>query len=266
MALNSSCSLPESEMLLTSGATCMLNNVDLIKGGGIQFMKKKIFVIDDEKDILEIVKINLEKEGFEVYCFLNGKEALEGISKNKPDLIVLDIMMQGIDGYDFCRMIRSSEHYKTLPIIFLSAKSEEFDKVLGLELGGDDYITKPFGVKEMVSRVKAVLRRTDPTAEESVDKVLSCKGIELFPDKYSLKVDGKPVKLTRTEFEILHLFMKYPEKVFTRDNIIDSIRGDDVYVVDRTIDVHVMHLRKKLGKYKEMISTFSGVGYGIKDM
>jgi len=265
MAAMSNHFAPEGELRLTSSVIYSHHIEDTTGISGMLSMKKKIYVIDDEKDILEIVKVNLEKEGFDVYCFQGGREALESIGKNKPDLIVLDIMMQGIDGYEFCRMIRSGDQYKTLPIIFLSAKSEEFDKVLGLELGGDDYITKPFGVKEMVSRVKAVLRRTDAAAEETDEKVLRCRGIELFPDRYSLKVDGKPVKLTRTEFEILHLFMKYPEKVFSRDNIIDSIRGDDVYVVDRTIDVHVMHLRKKLGRYKEMISTFSGVGYGMKD-
>ncbi|HDP79246.1 MAG TPA: response regulator [Spirochaetes bacterium] len=150
--------------------------------------------------------------------------------------------------------------------MFLSAKSEEFDKVLGLELGADDYITKPFSVKELSSRIKAVLRRVDQRTNEILnEKKIAYKGLELFPEKYSLKIDGKGVKLTKTEFEILFLFLKHPEKIFTRDNIIDSIRGDDVYVMDRIIDVHIMNLRKKLGKYKNIITTFSGVGYGFKE-
>jgi DNA-binding response OmpR family regulator len=224
---------------------------------------KKIYVIDDEEDLREILQINLLKEGYDVIPFPSAEEALESINKNMPDLILLDIMMQGMNGYDFCKKIRSSDEHKFIPIIFLSAKSEEFDKVLGLELGGDDYITKPFGIKELISRVKAVFRRMELRPESSAD-VLKHEGIELFPDKYLLKVDGKNVKMTKTEFHLLYLFLKHPGKVFTRDNIINSVKGEDIYVIDRTIDVHIMNLRKKLGKYKDIISTFSGVGYGLK--
>jgi DNA-binding response OmpR family regulator len=224
---------------------------------------KKIYVIDDEEDLREILRVNLSKEGYEVACFPSAEKALESFDKNTPDLIVLDIMMQGMSGYDFCKKIRSSDEYKLIPIIFLSAKSEEFDKVLGLELGGDDYITKPFGIKELISRVKAVFRRTEVRPESDTD-VLKHGGIELYPDKYMLKVDGKNIKVTKTEFHLLYLFLKHPGKVFTRDNIINSVKGEDIYVIDRTIDVHIMNLRKKLGKYKDVISTFSGVGYGLK--
>lgn len=226
-------------------------------------MKKKIFVIDDEKDLQEILHVNLSKEGYEVKVFSSAEEALKSMDKDIPELILLDIMMQGMDGYDFCKKIRSMPQYKSIPVIFLSAKSEEFDKVLGLELGGDDYITKPFGIKELISRVKAVFRRTGLREESDAD-VLKHGGIELFPAKYLLKVDGKNVKVTKTEFHLLYLFLKHPGKVFTRDNIINSVKGEDIYVIDRTIDVHIMNLRKKLGKYKDSISTFSGVGYGLK--
>ncbi|MDY6933272.1 MAG: response regulator transcription factor [Spirochaetota bacterium] len=228
-------------------------------------MKQNIFIIDDEKDILEIVSINIVKEGYNAFCFSSGEDALKAIEKETPDLIILDIMMNGMDGYEFCKHIRFSKDYKYIPIIFLSAKSEEFNKILGLELGGDDYVTKPFSIKELVSRVKAVLRRVGDNNSNPNTNSLRFKGIELFPDKFVLRVEGKNVSLTKTEFELLHLFLKYPQKIFTRDNIIDHIRGKDVYVVDRTIDVHVMNLRKKLGKYKNIISTFSGVGYGIKE-
>jgi len=238
-----------------------------VSGGKAEMpMKKKIFVVDDERDIQEILKVNLSLQNLDVTAFSSGEEALDALKNGLPDLILLDVMMDGMDGFEFCKTLRANDAYRDIPIIFLSARTEEFDRVLGLELGGDDYIAKPFSVKEVSARVKAVLRRTDTrTARMLNEKKLAYKGVELFPEKYSLKIDGKGVKLTKTEFEILFLFLKHPEKIFTRDNIIDSIRGDDVYVIDRTIDVHIMNLRKKLGKYKNIITTFSGVGYGFKE-
>jgi two-component system, OmpR family, alkaline phosphatase synthesis response regulator PhoP len=228
-------------------------------------MRKKIFVIDDERDIQEIIKINLHDEGYEMFCFSSAEDALWKLGATVPDLFILDIMMPGIDGYEFCRRMRASEAYRDIPIIFLSAKSDEMNKLLGLELGGDDYMTKPFSVKELKSRVKAVLRRASRTAApQGENKVIVHEGIELNPDHYTLSIDGKGVDLTKTEFEILHLLLKNQGKIFTRDNIIDSIKGHDVYVIDRTIDVHIMNLRKKLGRYKNSIKTFSGVGYGFK--
>jgi len=226
--------------------------------------KKLIYVIDDEKDIREILKLNLESEGYEVHSVQSADTALADIPKKFPDLILLDIMMEGTDGYEFCRKLRSSDSYRHIPIIFLSAKSEEFDKVLGLELGGDDYMTKPFSIKELKSRVKAVLRRSERGESGPASGTLKFEGIELDPEGYEVLVDGKRIELTKTEFDILHLLIKSPGKIFTRDNIINSIMGHDVYVVDRTIDVHVMNLRKKLGKYKNAIKTFSGVGYGLR--
>ncbi|HOQ10955.1 MAG: Phosphate regulon transcriptional regulatory protein PhoB [Spirochaetes bacterium ADurb.Bin218] len=228
-------------------------------------MKKKIFVVDDEKDIREILKINLSQEGYEIFTYASAKDAGKGLETISPDLIILDIMMEGKDGYDFCREIRVNEKFKNIPIIFLSARSEEFDKVLGLELGADDFITKPFSIKELKSRVKAVLRRTSEPIRSSQEKILRYKGVELNLNQYSLVVDGVEIKLTKTEFNILALFMENPGKIFSRDNIIDSVRGHDVFVVDRTIDVHIMNLRKKLGQYKNIITTFSGVGYGFKE-
>ncbi len=230
-------------------------------------MKKSVFVIDDEKDIQDILRVNLQNEGYDVTAFSSGETALKAMNPRElPDLIVLDIMMEGIDGYEFCRKLRASDEFRSVPILFLSAKTEEFDKVLGLELGADDYMTKPFGIKELKSRVKAILRRCGASAQEAArESVLRYKGIELNYESYGLRVDGSDIRLTKTEFEILALFMRNPGKIFTRDNIIDSIKGHDVYVVDRTIDVHIMNLRKKLGPYKSTISTFSGVGYGFRE-
>lgn len=223
----------------------------------------KIYVVDDEKDIREILKVNLQKNGFDVATFASAEEVLKQVTIAKPDLFILDIMMSGMDGLDLCKQIRASSNLKDIPILFLSAKSQELDKVLGLELGADDYITKPFSIHELVARVKAILRRTqgkDETQKES----LTYKGITLYPEKFLVTIDKEPVDLTKTEFLILRLFMQYPGKIFSRDNIIDSIRGDNVYVIDRTVDVHIMNLRKKLGNYKDAIKTYSGVGYGLK--
>lgn len=228
-------------------------------------MKKRIYVIDDEKDIQEILRINLVKEGYDVETFSSAEDALEAADKTGPDLIILDIMMEGMDGYGFCKEIRSSSRYKAVPIVFLSAKSEEFDKVLGLELGGDDYITKPFSLRELISRVRALLRRSGIKPDGPEGNILKHEGVELNAEKYTLKVDGRGIKVTKTEFELLQLFLKHPGKIFTRDNIIDSIKGEDIFVIDRTIDVHIMNLRKKLGRYKYIISTFPGVGYGLKE-
>ena len=222
-----------------------------------------IYAIDDEQDILDILKINLESEGYATRCFLSATDALQSIEKVVPDLIILDIMMPGMDGFEFCRRVRSSDAWRAIPIIFLSAKSEEFDRVLGLELGGDDFVPKPFSVKELISRIKAVLRRTSAIPAHPRHEII-IEGITLNPDHYQVTVDGRNVDVTKTEFEILRLFMQNPGKIFTRDNIIDSIKGQDVYVIDRTVDVHIMNLVKKLGPYKSLIRTFSGVGYGIK--
>lgn len=234
-------------------------------------MKKTVFAVDDEQDILDIISINLSHTGYRVETFLSAEAALKALQSGiNPSLFILDIMLDGMDGYDFCKMLRQSPQWKEIPIIFLSAKSEEFDTVLGLELGADDYLTKPFSIKELNSRIKAVLRRSGSSTTgtgntpDDTENIYRYRGVELYPDQFKLTVDGKEVQLTKTEFEILHLFLAHPGKIFTRDNIIDSVRGNNIYVVDRTIDVHIMNLRKKLQSYKNIVKTFSGVGYGFK--
>lgn len=228
-------------------------------------MKKTIFIIDDEKDIREILTVNLESEGYKAVPFPSADEAMKRLGTERPDLIILDVMMPGKDGFEACRELRSDEKFRSIPVIFLTARSEEFDKVLGLELGGDDYLTKPFSIKELRSRIKAVLRRTGDAPLQPKQAVMKYKGVELNPELYSLRVDSEEIKVTKTELNILALFMENPGKIFSRDNIINSVRGHDVFVVDRTIDVHIMNLRKKLGPYKNIITTFSGVGYGFKE-
>ncbi|HOE19547.1 MAG: response regulator transcription factor [Spirochaetes bacterium] len=224
----------------------------------------KIYVVDDEKDIREILKVNLQKNGYDVNTFASAEEVLKQLAIAKPDLFILDIMMNGMDGLDLCKHIRASRELTTIPILFLSAKSAELDKVLGLELGADDYLTKPFSIHELIARVKAIMRRSQTKQELSPKEILTYNAISLYPDKFQVTIDNQNIDLTKTEFLILKLFMQYPGKIFTRDNIIDSIRGDNVYVIDRTIDVHIMNLRKKLGTYKDAIKTYSGVGYGLK--
>lgn len=228
--------------------------------------RKHIFIVDDENDIQTIVAINLTSANFDTSAFSSAEEAMAAMRTTVPDLIILDIMMEGMDGIEFCRILRSDERYRSIPIIFLSAKSEEFDRVLGLEIGGDDYVTKPFSVKELVARVKVQLRRGGTMQTQSGDKRIVYQGLELYPERYELKLDGAEVRLTKTEFDILTVLLTHPGKLFSRDNLINSVRGDDVFVVDRTIDVHIMNLRKKLGPYKDIIATVAGVGYGFREL
>jgi len=230
-------------------------------------MKKKIYVVDDEEQILEILSFNLTKEGYNVREFRNGLELINVLIDNKqspPDLILLDILMDKMDGLKTCKKIREIEGYENLPVIFLTAKSDEIDKVVGLEMGGDDYITKPFSIKELISRIKAVLRRTAINQDEDKPKIkfLEFKNIKLDLEKYLFSVDDKIIRLTKTEFLIVKLFLENIGKIFSRDEIITKV-WDDVYVTDRTVDVHIRRLRKKMENAGNLVHTYSGFGYGI---
>ncbi len=229
---------------------------------------KKIFVIDDEEHILEILNYNLSKEGYEVQEFKNGLELLNYLIDPKnslPDLIILDVMMDKMDGIETCKKIRDNKQLKTIPVVFLTAKSDEIDKIIGLEMGGDDYITKPFSVKELISRVKAILRRTGKSDEEVVEKkktFLEFKNLKLDTERIMFFVDDAMQKLTKTEFLIIKLFLENVGKIFSRDEIINRI-WEDAYVSDRTVDVHIRRLRKKMGIASDLIQTYSGFGYGL---
>lgn len=226
----------------------------------------KILVVDDAEHIVELIQFNLENEGHDVNVAYDGKEALSKLEQEMPDLILLDLMLPGIDGIEVCRRIRGNDKSKNIPIIMITAKGEEIDKVLGLEIGADDYITKPFGVRELLARVKAMLRRSRQIEEKKADVKYNAYGIELDVEKHEIYKDGEKIELTYKEFELLRLLFENRGKVLTRDDLLDKIWGYDYFGETRTVDVHIRHLRKKLGEVKknEMIETVRGVGYKLK--
>ena len=223
----------------------------------------RILLVDDEKDILEFLSYNLKKEGFEVATCTNGQMALNILDEFKPNLIVLDVMMPGMDGIETCETIRSNSNYDHILITFLTARAEDYSQVAGLEAGADDYINKPIKPKVLVSRVKALLRRKCLVnkTEEKVS-VIDIFDLSINREKYMVAVDDEPLSLPRKEFEILYLLASKPGKVFNREEIFEKIWGNDVVVGGRTIDVHVRKLREKLGR--NYIETVKGVGYKFK--
>jgi two-component system, OmpR family, alkaline phosphatase synthesis response regulator PhoP len=226
--------------------------------------KEKILVVDDEEDIVELVRYNLSREGYKVLCAASGEEGLEKARNENPDLIVLDLMLPGIDGLDVARRLKADNATRTMPIVMLTAKGEESDIVTGLELGADDYITKPFSTKVLIARVKAVLRRKLQDAVEEKEAV-KIHEITIHPGRHEVLVNDKVVQLTFTEYGILNFLIRRPGWVFTRNQIVDAVRGDDYYVTDRSVDVQIVGLRKKLGKAGRHIETVRGVGYRLKE-
>ena len=226
-------------------------------------MKNLVAIIDDESDIVDLVSIHLEKAGFEAKGFLNAQDFFDFIGKNVPDLVLLDLMLPDADGLEICKYLRRKDEFANIPIIMLSAKGEETDKVLGLELGADDYVTKPFSPKELVARVKAVLRRQ--VKERLEKKIVIGEKIMIFPEKHEAFVDENRIDLTSTEFKILTLLASKKGWVFTRDQILDYLWGQEKAVLDRTVDVHIKHLREKLGKAASLIKNIRGVGYKLEE-
>ncbi|MFQ3619764.1 MAG: response regulator transcription factor [Spirochaetales bacterium] len=224
--------------------------------------KKQILVVDDEPDILELVRFNLEKEGFLVKTVENGEDALKWAHRTVPDCIILDLMLPGLDGLEVCRRLKQSEMLRNIPVIMLTAKAEETDMVIGLELGADDYITKPFSPKVLVARVRAALRRlSEPTASP---QPIVVQGIQIDPDRHEVYVEDRKVELTATEFALLELLARRPGWVFSRSQIIDAIKGKDYPVTERSVDVQILSLRKKLHPQGECIVTVRGVGYKLE--
>ncbi len=221
----------------------------------------KILIVDDEPDIVELVKINLEKNGFDVISSYTGREIFNLFKKFSIDLVILDLMLPDIDGLEICKILKSENETKNIPIIMLTAKDTEIDKVLGLELGADDYITKPFSPRELVARVRAVLRRTRKPSDESILKFDNILKIDL--KKFEVFVNGKKINLTTTEFKLLKALAIRRGEVLSRNELLDYIWGSEKIVIDRTIDVHIKHLRGKLGKVGKFIKNVRGVGYKL---
>ncbi len=226
--------------------------------------KKKILVIEDDEDISALICYNLLKKGYEVIEAPSGEEGLRKIVANMPDAILLDIMLPGMDGIEFCRSVKSNIKCKHIPIIMVTAKGSEKDIINGLESGADDYVTKPFSPKVLLTRVKVALRRTS-YAKDSVQSILEIDGLIIDQAKFKVFADGKEINLTKTEFGILHFLVRKAGFVYTRYQIVDNVKGDDYIVTDRAIDVTIVGLRKKIGKYAKYIETVRGIGYRFKD-
>ncbi len=225
---------------------------------------QQILVVDDEADILELVRFNLSREGFQITCAEAGEDALKLVKANPPDLLLLDLMLPGIDGLEVARLIKYDPKIRHIPIIMLTAKGEETDVVTGLELGADDYVTKPFSPRVLTARVKAVLRRKTPP-EPDPEGVLRIHDLVIHPGRHEVLLNGEPLQLTFGEFEILNYLARRPGWVFTRAQIVDAVRGDDYPVTDRSVDVQIVGLRKKLGGAGHYIETVRGVGYRFKE-
>ena len=225
-----------------------------------------ILVVDDEEDIQELVRYNLEREGYRVTCVGSGEKAVDVVRSDAIDLLVLDLMLPGIGGLEVARVLKGDPSTSTTPIIMLTARGEETDIVIGLELGADDYVTKPFSPRELLARIRAVGRRSDvPQESESTGEVLALGEMEIHPGMVQVKVKGEGVDLTYSEFALLLLLARRPGWVFTRSQIVDGVRGDNYAVTDRSVDVIVAGLRKKLGPLSEYVETVRGIGYRFRD-
>ena len=232
-------------------------------------IQKKILVADDEKDIVELIAYNLEQEGFAVYKAFDGRKAWEMVQADKPDLVILDLMMPVMPGMEVCRMIRRQAETAAIPIIMLTAKSDPVDKILGLEIGADDYITKPFHVRELIARIRAVLRRSERRPDDDLPESFDFRGLHVDFKSYQVTVDGQPVELSSREFKLLQFFIGHPGRVYSRDQLLDRVWGDEAFVEPRTVDVHISRLRGVIEPDKETpryILTVRGIGYKFADI
>jgi two-component system, OmpR family, alkaline phosphatase synthesis response regulator PhoP len=228
--------------------------------------KGKILIVDDEEDILELVRFNLAKDGYETVCAETGEKALKLADKGSFDLMVLDLMLPGLDGLEVSQKLRGNPATRNIPIVMLTAKGEEADVVTGLELGADDYVTKPFSPRVLLARIKAVLRRKGRGKAIDETDVLQIHELIIHPGRREVTVEGAPVELTFTEFQVLYFLAKRPGWVLTRSQIVDAVRGNDYPVTERSVDVQIVGLRKKLGVCGHYIQTVRGVGYRFKEI
>jgi two-component system alkaline phosphatase synthesis response regulator PhoP len=223
-------------------------------------MRQTILVVDDEKDITDLLKYNLEKEGFRVFVSHNGKAALELLSE-QPDLVLLDVMMPGMDGWEVCRAIRSNPRFQRVPIIFLTARDSEVDEVVGLELGASDYITKPVRIRTLLTRIKKALKSTTAHQETPPPDVLTFGDLTIHAQNYVVALGKKEIFFPKKEFEVLLYLARHPNRVISREMLLNQVWGENIVVVDRTVDVHIRKIREKLGRYASHIETVKGVGY-----
>jgi two-component system phosphate regulon response regulator PhoB len=226
-------------------------------------VRKKILVVDDDPDILTLVQYNLEKDGYAVALCDHGSEALEKVGRENPDCLVLDIMLPGMDGREICRLLRTNPLTRKIPVLMLTAKSEETDIVVGLELGADDYLTKPFSPRVLLARVKALVRRSESAPDSS--RVTRVGPFSIDSSKKEILAGAKPVSLTATEYHLFSYLASRPGRVFSRDELLNSVWEGGAAVTDRTVDVHMVSLRKKLGRYADAIETVRGFGYRFSE-
>ena len=227
--------------------------------------KAKIIVVEDEADILDVIEYNLTREGYKVLGFRDGEQGLEAIRGEDPQLVLLDLMLPGMDGIEICKKVKEDPVTRDVPVIMITAKTEESDVVLGLGVGADDYVSKPFSPKELVARVKAVLRRA-PLKETVIkgDRITR-DGFVIDNTRHEVTLDGEPVTMTATEFKMLHFLASHPGRVFSREQLLSKVVGSDTVVIDRNVDVHIRSIRKKLGEnHRSLIDTVRGVGYRFK--
>jgi two-component system alkaline phosphatase synthesis response regulator PhoP len=225
---------------------------------------KSVLVVDDEQDILELLRYNLEKDGFVVLTAADGKTALE-LAKRKPNLIILDIMLPELDGLQVIRSLKSSPETRTIPVLFLTAKGTELDEIVGLELGAEDYLVKPFSINSLLARVRAVLRRQEPShGLQKSDETIEIDDLTINLANYTITTGGREVPLRKKEFETLVYLVTHNNRVITREELLNAVWGENVHVVDRTVDVHIRKIREKLGSYAKLLETVKGVGYRFR--
>jgi len=225
-------------------------------------VQKKVLIVEDETDLVKLLKYNLEKEGFKVSYATDGTVALAEVRRDPPDLVILDLMLPGLDGLEICRQLRRNDRFARTPILILSARSEEADRIVGLELGADDYVTKPFSIREVIARVRALLRRNEPAAPQRFK--VQRGDIVIDPTAHSVSVSGKGVELSALEFRLLHYMASHPGMVFSRDQLLDSVWGNDRTVTPRSVDVYIRRIREKIESKPQQpayVQTIHGVGY-----
>lgn len=232
--------------------------------GAEQVAKPRVLVVDDEEDLLELLRYNLVREGYAVECVATGEQALQAARRTPPDLVVLDIMLPAVDGLEVCRRLKADSKTRDALIVMLTARSEEGDVIVGLDRGADDYVTKPFSPRVLTARIKALLRREESHRREELEATIDVHELSIHPGRHEATLAGKPLELTYTEFALLAFLAKRPGWAYTRGQIVDAVKGEDYPVTERSVDVQVAGLRRKLGGHGFYIETVRGVGYRFR--